>query len=132
MTTMTLPNESITQKAWVVFSGQADLPWLRMLRRGFRHCFVIIHDGSTWLSVDPMLHRMEVYAHHHLPKDFDLPCWLENRGQRVIPVDRGATPVRPAPWGFFTCVEAVKRVLGIHARFVVTPWQLYRYLNKNT
>ncbi len=29
----------------------------------------------------------------------------------------------------FTCVEAAKRVLGLHDRRVVTPWQLYRRLS---
>ena len=35
---------------------------------------------------------------------------------------------KPAPFMLFTCVEAVKRVLGIHRRGIVTPWQLYRHL----
>ena len=35
---------------------------------------------------------------------------------------------RPAPLMVFTCVEAVKRVLGLHRRLVFTPWQLYRHL----
>jgi hypothetical protein len=36
--------------------------------------------------------------------------------------------LRPAPLAPFTCVEAAKRVLGLHDRRVVTPWQLYRRL----
>ena len=36
----------------------------------------------------------------------------------------------PAPIGIFTCVEVVKRILGIHARRIFTPWQLYHYLTK--
>jgi len=31
---------------------------------------------------------------------------------------------------FFSCVEFIKRVLGIHSCFILTPWQLYKYLNK--
>jgi hypothetical protein len=27
-----------------------------------------------------------------------------------------------------SCVDVVKRVLGIHAPFILTPWQLYKYL----
>jgi hypothetical protein len=35
---------------------------------------------------------------------------------------------KAAPFMLFTCVEAVKRVLGIHRRGIVTPWQLYQHL----
>jgi len=37
---------------------------------------------------------------------------------------------KQAPWMPFSCVEAVKRVLGIHKSFILTPWQLYRFLRK--
>lgn len=117
------------QKAWVVFSGKADLPWLTALRPGFRHCFVLLYDGVCWLTVDPMLHHMEVLA-HHVPASFDLPGWLKSRDNIIVPASIDRSRTRPAPWRPFTCVEAVKRLLGIHARFVFTPWQLYKYLNK--
>ena len=117
-------------KAWVVFCSEADLPWLKVLKPGFRHCFVLLHDGTRWLSMDPLLNRTELQVHHHVPASFDFPRWLAERGQKVIaaPVDRSRR--EPAPLGLYTCVEAVKRVLGLHARFVITPWQLYRHLVK--
>ena len=67
---------------------------------------------------------------HELPTDFDLPLWLKDRGLEVVPaaVSREA---QQAPWMMFTCVEAVKRILGIHKRWILTPWQLYRHLTKN-
>jgi len=117
------------QKAWVVFSGKADVPWLRLMRPGFRHCFVLLHDGRNWLSVDPMLNHMDV-QYQKVPRDFDLPDWLKERGNIVIPAQLDRSKNKPAPWRPFTCVEAVKRILGIHARWVLTPWQLYKYLYK--
>lgn len=115
-----------TQKAWVVFTDQADLPWLKVLRKGFRHCFVILHDGENWLSVDPLAHRIEAQI-QHVQKDFDLPAWLEERGHIVIraKIHEGQKimPVMPV-----TCVEVVKRVLGVRRRFIFTPWQLYRHI----
>lgn len=124
--------EGKQQQAWVVFTGTADLPWLRVLRNGFRHCFVVLHDGVRWVSLDPMLHQMELKVHHHLPGDFDFPAWLAMRGAKVLPAAIDDTHTKPAPWRPFTCVEAVKRVLGIHARGVMTPWQLYQYLTGQT
>jgi hypothetical protein len=116
------------KRAWVVFSGQTDLPWLRVLRKGFRHCSVILQDNGQWVTLDPMAHRTEVCV-HPVAADFDLPAWFERRGLIVIPVSV-QKPLREAPWGLFTCVEAVKRVLGIHERFVLTPWQLFCHLRR--
>lgn len=114
-------------RAWVVFSGEAELAWLRLLRPGFRHCFVALNDGRHWITIDPLSPFTDV-AVPSVPADFDLPDWFRRQGMTVVPggLRRGLT--RPAPWAPFTCVEAVKRVLGIQDRFVLTPWQLYRHL----
>lgn len=119
--------QSEIQKAWVVFSGKTDLDWLRVLKPGFRHCFVVLKDGERWITLDPLSNYMEVLVHHHVSGEFDLPRWLERRGMRVLPADLTRLK-KPAPWMLFTCVEAVKRVLGVHKFFIFTPWQLYRYL----
>jgi hypothetical protein len=114
---------------WVVFTGQTDLPWLKILKPGFRHCYVLMNDGERWLSIDPLSHYMDVTVHHTLPPSFDLPLWLEERGHKVVKAPT-ARIKKEAPWMFFTCVEAVKRVLGLHERFIFTPWQLYKHLTK--
>jgi len=115
-------------KAWVVFSGQTDLNWLKIFKPGFRHCYVILNDGQHWASVDPMSSYMDVSI-HNMPAEFNLPLWLKDRGHEVIhaPISREA---KQAPWMVFTCVEAVKRVLGLHKRWIITPWQLYNHLAK--
>lgn len=117
------------RKVWVVFSGQTDLWWLRALKPGFRHCFVLMHDGQCWVSYDPMSHYTDITV-HHMPGFFDMPGWLEGRGMTVAPATIDKTHGRPAPFGIFSCVEAVKRVIGLHSGFVVTPWQLYRALQR--
>ncbi len=114
-------------KAFVVFTGQADRPWLRWLKAGYRHCFVLLHDGGRWISLDPMLNHTDVQV-HNVPPDFDLPRWLETRGNIVVRTQLCRTHKKAAPIMPFTCVEAVKRVLGIHDFRILTPWQLYRHL----
>lgn len=116
-------------KAWVVFSGQTDLRYLKFLKSGFRHCFVLLNDGQNWISIDPMSHYTEVIV-HDLQSEFQLPQWLKKRGYTIISACVNQQASKPAPFGLFNCVEAVKRVLGIHAFGVMTPWQLYSYLNK--
>lgn len=117
------------QRAWVVFTGQTDFFLLRMLKKGYRHCFVILHDGERWLSLDPLSSHTEVFV-HGVPAQFDMAAWLRGRGHKVVPANIRETH-KPAPFMLFTCVEAVKRVLGVHKRTVITPWQLYRYLSRD-
>ncbi len=116
--------------AVVVFSGEAALCVLRLLRPGFRHCFVAVNDGCRWITVDSLAHRTEV-AVLPVPPDYDLAAFYR---RHVFAAFGGAPPLVPrrlAPLSPFTCVETVKRVLGIHARTVLTPWQLYRYISNN-
>lgn len=117
------------RQAWVVFTNHTCLPWLKIFKRDFRHCFVIINDGTHWISIDPMAHYMDVVV-HEVSASFDLPSWLVGRGHHVARAHVNADLKTPAPWMVFTCVEACKRVLGIHNRFIVTPWQLFKFLRQ--
>ena len=115
-------------KAWVVFSGQADLPWLKILKEGYRHCYILLNDGKHWVTIDPLSNYMDVCV-HDFTLDFNLPLWMKNRGYIIMPAQIRHID-KQAPWMPFSCVEAVKRVLGIHKKWIFTPWQLYRYLQK--
>ena len=93
------------EKAYVIFTDNTDLWWLRLLKPGFRHCYLLLsgRGGRCWL----------------------LRCY-ENC--LIFPVKIKNAPRKCAPPGFFTCVEMVKRVLGIHDFRVITPYQLYKKL----
>ena len=114
--------------AVVAFSGRADLWWLPLLKPGFRHCLVALaQPEGGWILLDPMAHVIRVAA---MPARFDPMAWFLAHGLLPVPVRPAAPVPRAAPWAPFTCVEAVKRALGIRARFVLTPWQLFRYLTR--
>jgi hypothetical protein len=115
-------------KYYAVFSGQSELPCVRFLKSGFKHCYALMHDGRVWVTVDPLSHYTEVTVHHHLPPEFDLPAWLETHGLTVVPVRYVPAVPKSLPWRVYTCVELVKRVLCIRHPYVFTPWQLYRHL----
>ena len=118
-------------RAWVVFTDDTDYPPLKILKRGFRHCFLVMHDGRVWLTLDPLLNRMEIQVHHDLPPDFDFTAHWTGQGDRVVAVEiRDGSKHRncPAPPMIFTCVEAIKRVLGIRSWRVLTPFGLYRFI----
>jgi len=116
------------QRAWAVFSGETGIAWLRILRPGFRHCFLVLADGPHWVTMDPLSAFTDI-AVQPVPADFDLPEHLRARGLTVVPARVDRSRRRPAPWGPFTCVEAVKRALGLADRRIVTPYQLYRRLD---
>jgi hypothetical protein len=113
----------------VVFADHAGCPWLRALRRGYRHCFVVLRAGSVWLACEPLKDRIELDA-LELPSEFDLAAFYREQGHRVLLGQRSLPRTRHrfalAP---LTCVTVVKRLLGIDAPWVWTPWQLYSHLS---
>ena len=117
-----------TEVAIVVFAGETSLKWLRLLRPGFRHCFVLVRRQDCWVIYDPLSHRTDL-AVIVGPSVDELAEWYRERGLQAIETTVRRAPLRSAPLRPFTCVEAVKRVLGIHAPWVTTPWQLYCYLH---
>ena len=117
--------------AMVVFADRADCWWLRRLKPGFRHCFVALRHPPGWLVCDPLKDRIELTI-LDVPSSFDLPGFYVAQGHRVL-LGRTAANRSEAEARFgielLTCVAVVKRVLGIRAGSVQTPWQLFRHLN---
>lgn len=120
---------SAGRRALVAFSGRAALWWLRLLKPGFRHCLVAIQDPAGWIVIDPLSHRTEVDL-LPLPPDFDLAAWYREAGLIVVDTVTRQPPRRPAPWRPYSCVESVKRVLGIQDGRILTPWQLYNFFRR--
>ncbi len=113
-----------------MFCDRTELPWLRMLRPGFRHCFLALRDTGRWIIYEPYSNRT-VISVAEPASGFDLPAFFSGLGCTVVQTRLAPTPSRPAPWAPYTCVEAVKRVMGIRSRWIVTPWQLFQHLTKN-
>lgn len=114
-------------RAAVVFSDHTEMWWLRALKPGFRHCFVALAGERGWVVIDPLAHYTEV-APLDVPAECDLAAWYRSAGLIAIDTIPRLPPRTLAPVRLHSCVETVKRVLGLHAPLVMTPWQLYRYL----
>lgn len=114
--------------ALVVFVDQTECPWLRVLHRGFRHCFAAVSDGHAWIVCDPLKDRMEL-AILRLPARFDLAGFYAGQGYEVlIGRVRHAPPQARLTLAPLTCVAIVKRILGLRAFWVLTPRQLFDQL----
>lgn len=122
-------------EAWAAFGdsdGNGDekgggLWLLRWLKPGFRHCFVILADDRRWVAIDPTSRFTDVAAFDRADRP-DLPDWLRAQGYTVVRAPLRRDRVAVAPIRPFTCVEAVKRILGLRAPFALTPWALCRHL----
>lgn len=119
----------MSQNALVVFSDDTDIWWLKGLRRGYRHCFVVVETIAGWVSIDPLLHQTEIVGLGDMPQDV-LENWLKAEGYTIVPVPTMPPNThryfRPA----FSCVGHIKRIIGVTTPTVVTPWQLYNFLLK--
>lgn len=128
---MTAAWSGIGQPVMVIFVDRADCWWLTLLRPGFRHCFVALEDPRGWIICDPLKDRIELGV-LELPASFDLAGFYAAQGHRVLlgrtaQHDRGRRRFGIAP---LTCVVVAKRLLGVHAPWVHTPWQLFRHLTR--
>lgn len=117
-------------EAYVVFVDNTSLWWLRFLKKGFRHCYLILKvaDCGTWIEVNPMSNQIILNLYEYLP-DFDYISYLnDEKNFKICSVKINSAPLKSAPICLFTCVEMVKRFLGLHNRFIHTPHQLYTFL----
>lgn len=124
-----LIEEGPGQRIWLVFGGEADQPWLRMLRPGFRHCFAALADEAGWTVIEPLSGRLLV-ARLPVPAGFHLPGFYARAGLSVLgpflasaPFARRLPAIAP-----LSCVSVCRALLGPDAPFALTPYGLFRAL----
>ena len=110
----------------VVFSKQNRIKWLRYLKPGFRHCFAYGLSRAGWLALDPLSHCL-VVNHVDFPSEADLAAAFRKAGWMALTVEARQPALRPAPLAAFTCVELVKRPIGLHDRSIRTLWELFTF-----
>lgn len=124
-------NQGHTTQAidWHVCFNEGDRPsWMdRWQKPGFHHVYAARWDGAQWIVFQPNLATFEIRAvrllqSHHKARIL--------KGKSVYVTAAPPTTRNRVPWflGPVTCVEFVKHLLGIRAWWILTPWQLYRYL----
>lgn len=120
------------RRALVVFVDHTHCRWLGWLKRGFRHCFVVVQHEACWVVCDSLKSHMEL-ALLELPESFDLAGFYTDQGHHVLVGHTASNgchhPFSLAP---LTCVTVAKRLLGVRDPRVHTPWQLFAHLSRNT
>lgn len=115
------------QSCAIVIFGSSQLPYLKLLKAGYQHCMIAVQSGAAWQLIDPLSNAFYVTELGIVHPD-EIISSFADQGFDAIPVQRRAPVAAEMPLGLFTCVEVVKRVLGIRNRWVMTPWQLRRVL----
>ena len=117
-------------EALVIFEDRPDSRWLGWLKPGFRHCYCLVRAERGWILIDPLLQNLRV-SWLDLPNDFD-PVEHYIRSGRIV-ISGFGRDLHPTT-GFvrlITCVEIVKRTLGLGHVRAWTPYQLHRFLLSN-
>lgn len=117
-------------RAVVVFGEETRLPKLRRLKPGFRHCYAYLRLEQGWMGIDPLSHRWEIRQFLDWNREADLAGHLRRLGQCALTIPVFEPPRRLAPPLPVTCVEAVKRLIGLHSWSVRTPWELFLRVEK--
>jgi len=114
---------------WLVFTNETDLKRLKILKKGFRHCFAIMQQSDRWILIDPRSNKTDIRLLAH-PIHFNLPRYFKSQGHHIVKLQTIKTPQKVAPILNISCVGLMKRFIGLHAWFIITPYQLYRHLNR--
>lgn len=112
----------------IVIFGSSQLPYLKVLRDGYQHCMVAIQSGGVWQLIDPLSNAFYMTELGVARPDEIISSFVDQEFDAVA-TQRQAPVAAEMPFGPFTCVEVVKRVLGLRNRWVLTPWQLRCALN---
>ena len=119
-----------SRRAVVVFKNAVGQEhWLApLLKDGFTHCGVAVEAEDYWVFVDPNPDciRFRVPA----LKNFDIAKYFQDQGFAVVELETTGAEVK-VPLVVSNCVGVVKTVLGIRKPFIITPYQLYKYLRRN-
>ena len=114
------------ERAVVGFGGTPTLWWMRFLKKGFYHCIVALGRQNEWLIIDPLLHFTDAI----MIRNVDIKRFFKKHGYRFIEVSLNEPDYKRLRVMPYTCVETVKRFIGVEKALIFTPYGLFCYLNK--
>lgn len=118
-------SDTKTRSYILLFSGKTHLYYLKILKKDFRHCIVIMERKGGWLFLNPLRGGLEVSKFPALSIGNIAEVYTELGYKALIgQVNQSERYRRQVT----NCVEVAKRVIGINAEVVRTPYQLYNYL----
>jgi len=120
-------------EVYIFFEDANSIWWLRFLKAGFRHCFVLLVSREQKVAVllNPRSNQLDVQIFHNCDSDNIIKSYSLVDTRTTVRVHISQAPLKCAPLMFFTCVEFVKRLVGIHSFSIITPYQLYKKIKNS-
>lgn len=112
-------------RATLIFAPARKHKWLNyILKDGFAHVRVVIHKQYVSILVDPRTAFIDLDC---FSSDYKVKARAD---ETIIHYDSLVDIMKiRRVFGPLNCVEVVKGFLGIKDRTVLTPYQLYRWIN---
>lgn len=95
----------------------------------FKHCFAWVRFEGAWIRYEVVRGNVEIDMVYDLSEE-SMTRWHEAEGYEVITVSIGNKGSNL--YMLNTCVGHIKNLLGIVNPFIITPQQLYNYLQKGS
>ena len=128
-----LPEKNLGEyntKALVMFCDSNSFGILKLLKKGYKHCFIAVKVDKDWIIYEPLLTRTEISIIKNADIHYVRKCF-EMMGCQVLQTRLNRTEsIKHSIFTPFTCVSAVQRVLGVKPNFFTTPWKLYKQIAK--
>jgi hypothetical protein len=110
-----------SSKAIVCFGPSENRVLQKLFKQDFQHCFVVLYADKHPVVIDPTVDKIDVLVEAQM---FSRP-WKE-----AVEVEIGNDEF--TIFGLHTCVGHVKRVIGLNKWWIITPYQLYKELNRGS
>lgn len=115
-------------KIYLIYENKQDFWWQRLLKNNYKHVHAVKFNGLFWIKMNFGSGFTDFDV---LPYDWRDTITNVLEGQDVtyqyIEVWRKRRYRVRSLFAPYTCVEAMKSLLGIRAWWMITPYQLFKY-----
>lgn len=120
----------ITEQWFVIFEHANKNRWHhRYLKPGFHHCYAMkkTEAGKFWIVVNPQWSHVQL--DYRMVDTFPEPRDYAGDYCKIIEFQAKIDPMKTTcQLGILTCVDILKKFMGIKAFKVQTPYQLFKHL----
>jgi len=112
----------MSSKIYVVFEDDCNQWWSRFLKKGIKHCYVVKPTEKDFIIYGKNDNGVDLFTVEDLKSIIDKIYTIKS----YVPVQR-----KRSLFMLNTCVGYTKQMLGINNPFILTPYQLLKYLRKH-
>jgi hypothetical protein len=111
----------MSSDVYVIFEDDQTNWWSRYLKKNIRHCYVVKPSGQGFLVFAKNCSGFDLFTTTDEKSIIGSKCIL-----KIKPKDN-----QHSLFMLNTCVGHTKQILGIRNPFILTPYQLLKYLEKH-